>query len=59
MREGSWTAIAVGTAIVFAAALAAFASATGWNSTLVFALGLIIGVAGLKAARKFRNQSRK
>jgi hypothetical protein len=59
MRERSWTMIAVGGAIVLAVGLAALASATGWNSMLVFGVGLVIGIAGLNMARKGWNNPRK
>ena len=57
MRGRSWISIAI--AIVFAIGFATLAAATGWNSSLVFGVGLVIGIAGLNATRKFWNRPRK
>ncbi|HKD48995.1 MAG TPA: hypothetical protein VKB67_15005 [Rhizomicrobium sp.] len=59
MRERSWISIAIAAAIVFAIGFATLASATGWNGSLVFGLGLAVGIAGLNVARKFWNRPRK
>jgi flagellar basal body P-ring protein FlgI len=59
MREHAWTVLAIAAAILFALAFAALASVTGWNSTLVFGIGLVIGIAGLNAVQKIRKGPRK